>query len=692
MKQILNGAARATVLGSIVVIAACSSAPVAPPLDSGIALANFDTAVRPQDDFFRYVNGTWLKNTEIPADRSNYGTFTKLAEKAESDLKAIIEEASAKSDHAAGSDSQKVADLYNSFMDEARAESLGVTPLAAEFARVAAIKSKADLPALAARLGRIGVTTPVGIFINQDAKDPTQYIAYLFQDGIGLPDREYYLSQDAKFKEFRAKYVAHVEKMLALAGDRKAATSARAIMALETALAQKHWTRVESRDDDKTYNKKTRAELAKLAPNFGWATWLDQTGIKGDTVIVAQPSAFEGFSEQIAARPLSHWQAYFRWHLLSGYAPFLSKAFVDENFAFYGKTLRGIQENKPRWKRGVAVVQGGLGGDVSPFASQGLGEVLGRIYVARHFPPQAKARMEEMVRNLIAAYRNSIEKLEWMGPETRARALDKLAKFTTKIGYPDTWRDYSAFDVKAGDLVGNLMRGAEFDHEFDMAKLGKPIDRGEWHMTPQIVNAYYNANLNEIVFPAAILQPPFFNLAADDAVNYGGIGAVIGHEIGHGFDDQGSKSDGDGRLQSWWTEADRKAFEERTGKLIAQFDRYEPLPGHHIQGALTIGENIGDLGGATIALQAYKLSLKGKDAPVLDGFTGEQRFFIGYAQIWARKYREQALLERIKTDPHSPSEYRCNAIVPHVPEFYAAFGVKAGDKMYLAPKDRVKIW
>ncbi len=692
MTTFLNGAARASLLCAIVVIAGCSGAPAAPPLDSGVALANFDTGVRPQDDFFRYVNGGWLKNTEIPADRSNYGTFTRLAEKSESDLKAIIDEAAGKTGHAPGSDEQKVADLYNSFMDEARLEQLGVTPLAAEFARIDAVKKKEELAALAAHLGRIGVNTPVGVFINQDAKDPTVYITYLVQAGLGLPDRDYYLLADPKFKEIRTQYVAHVERMLALSGDRNARANARAIMALETALAKKHWTRVESRDDDKTYNKKTRAELAQLAPNFGWQTWLEDTGVKGDAVIVAQPSAFTGFSEQVAERPLSTWRAYFRWRLVSDYAPFLSKPFVDETFGFYGKTLRGIQENKARWKRGVAVVQGGLGGDASPFSSQGLGEVLGRIYVARHFPPQAKARMEEMVGNLITAYRNSIEKLEWMGPETRARALEKLSKFTTKIGYPDTWRDYSGFDVKPGDLVGNLMRGAEFDHAFDMAKLGKPIDRGEWHMTPQIVNAYYNANLNEIVFPAAILQPPFFNLAADDAVNYGGIGAVIGHEIGHGFDDQGSKSDGDGRLQSWWTDADRKAFEDRTGKLIAQYDAYEPLPGQRVQGALTIGENIGDLGGASIAYQAYKLTLKGKGAPVLDGFTGDQRFFIGYAQIWARKYREQALLERLKTDPHSPSEYRCNAIVPHVPEFYSAFGVKAGDKMYMAPDQRVKIW
>jgi putative endopeptidase len=688
---ILTGALRAIAFSAIVVLAGCSSAPPAPPLNSGIEIANLDTAVRPQDDLFRFVNGTWLKNTEIPADRSNYGAFTRLAEQAERDLRAIIDEAGGKTGHAPGSDQQKVADLYNSFMDEAKLEQIGARALDAELARIAAIKKKEEFAALAAHLTRIGVTTPIGFYINQDAKDPTQYIAYLLQSGLGLPDRDYYLLKDAKFKEMRQQYVAHVERMLALAGDKNAAGNARAIMKLETALAKKHWTRVDSRDDEKTYNKVTRADLAKVAPQFGWDSWLKDMGIGSEAVIVSQPSAFTGFSEQIAAQPLGAWRAYFRFHLLKDYAPFLSKAFVDENFGFYQKVLRGTPENRPRWKRGVAVVQGGIEGDVAG-ASKGLGEVLGRIYVDRHFPPQAKKRMEELVGNLLAAYKDSIGQLEWMSPETRTKALAKLAKFTPKIGYPDQWRDYDGFEVKAGDLVGNVMRGSDFDHAYQVAKLGKPIDRAEWHMTPQTVNAYYNPNLNEIVFPAAILQPPFFNLAADDAVNYGGIGAVIGHEIGHGFDDQGSKFDGDGRLLSWWTDADRKAFEERTKKLIAQYDGYEPLPGHRVQGALTIGENIGDLGGASIAYKAYKLALGGKPAPVLDGFTGDQRFFIGYAQIWARKYRDQALLERLKTDPHSPSEYRCNAIAPHVPDFYTAFDVKPNDRMYLAPEQRVKIW
>ena len=691
MNTLLTGARRATLLAVLVTLTGCSTRPTAAPLNSGVDLANFDRSVRPQDDLYRFVNGNWLNTTEIPADRSNYGSFTKLAEEAETQLRTIIEEVSATAGHAPGSDEQKVADLYNGFMNEAKLEELGAAPLKAELARIAAVKDKKQIASLIAHLDGIGVRTPVGVFINQDAKEPARYIAYLAQSGLGLPDRDYYLLKEAKFKDIRKQYLAHVEKILALAGDKNAAGNARAIVALETALAQKQWTRVDSRDDDKTYNKKNRAELQALAPAFGWETYLKESNISGDTVIVAQPSAFTGFSEQLAAQSLGTWRAYFRWHLLKDYSPYLSRAFVDENFAFYGKTLRGIQENRPRWKRGVSAVQGGLEGD-SPFASKGLGEVLGRIYVARHFPPQAKARMEEMVGNLLLAYRDSIDKLEWMSPETRTRALEKLAKFTTKIGYPDTWRDYSDFTIGSDDLVGNLMRGAEFDRAYQTAKLGKPVDRAEWAMMPQIVNAYYNANLNEIVFPAAILQPPFFNLAADDAVNYGGIGAVIGHEIGHGFDDQGSKSDGDGRLQSWWTAEDRRKFEARAQQLIEQYGAYEPLPGHKINGELTIGENIGDLGGATIAHQAYRLSLGGKPAPAMDGFTGDQRFFIGYAQIWARKYREEALLERLKIDSHSPSEYRANGIVTHVPGFYAAFDVRPGDRMYRAPDQRVKIW
>ena len=673
----------AAVLATVAALAACgksADSTPAKPLSSGIELANMDTSVRPQDDFFRHVNGQWLKTTEIPADKSLYGGFTKLRDDSEARLRAIIEESAVKAGKKAGSDEQKVGDLYNSFMNEAKLEELGLKPLEAELARIDALKGKDEVPALMARFMRIGVSSPINGYVNQDAKEPSQYIVYLLQSGLGLPDRDYYLLEDAKFQALRAAYLAHVEKMLALAGDAQAAANAKTIVALETALAQKHWTRVDSRDDDKTYNKVELAKANALTPGFDFAAYLKGVGVTGSAVIVAQPSAFTGFAEQLQAQPLPVWKTYFKWHLLRSYAPYLSKAYVDESFAFYGKTLRGIQENRPRWKRGVEAVE------------NSLGESLGKIYVARHFPPEAKARMDELVRNLIKAYEQSIQSLDWMSADTKKQALAKLAKFTPKIGYPSKWRDYSGLSIDGSDLVGNLMRSAEFEHAYHLGKLGKPIDREEWFMTPQTVNAYYNPNMNEIVFPAAILQPPFFNLAADDAVNYGGIGAVIGHEIGHGFDDQGSKYDGDGFLKSWWTEDDRRKFEERTKLLIGQYDQYEPLPGQKVNGALTIGENIGDLGGASIAYKAYQLALNGKEAPVIDGFTGDQRFFIGYAQIWRVKMRDEAMLERLKTDPHSPGEYRCNGALVNVPAFYTAFGVKEGDKLFAPADKRVKIW
>ena len=678
-----RGALAAAALAAVAAMAACgksADSKAGRALTSGVELSAFDKSVRPQDDFFRHVNGTWLKTTEIPADKARYGAFTKLRDDSEARLRAIIEESAAKPKKQPGSDEQKVGDLYNSFMNEARLEELGLKPLEGELARIDALKSKDEVPALMAHYMRISVRNPIAGYVNQDAKDPSQYIVYLFQSGLGLPDRDYYLLPDQKFKDLRAAYLAHVEKMLALAGDKNAAKSAKDILALETAIATKQWTRVDSRDDDKTYNKVEVAKANALTPGFDFAAYLKAIGVTNDAVIVAQPSAFTGFAEQLQAKSLDSWKTYFRWHLIRSAAPYLSKAFVDENFAFYGTTLRGIQENRPRWKRGVETVE------------QALGESLGKIYVARHFPPEAKARMDELVQNLIKAYEQSIQSLEWMSDETKKQALAKLAKFTPKIGYPKKWRDYTSLAIASDDLLGNLMRSAQFEHDYHLAKLGKPIDRDEWFMTPQTVNAYYNPNMNEIVFPAAILQPPFFNLEADDAVNYGGIGAVIGHEIGHGFDDQGSKYDGDGFLQSWWTAEDRAKFEERTKALIGQYDQYEPIPGQKVNGALTIGENIGDLGGASIAYKAYQLSLKGKEAPVIDGYTGDQRFFIGYAQIWRDKMREEAMLERIKVDPHSPAEYRCNGTLVNVPEFYAAFGIKEGDKLYAPPEKRVKIW
>ncbi len=676
----LPRALSAAALTTLVVLAACAGGATAPAPTSGVELASMDRGVRPQDDFYRYVNGTWLKNTEIPADKARYGAFTQLRDDSEARLREIIEQSSTKPNKLAGTDEQKVGDLYNSFMDEGRLDQLGLKPLEADLARIDAIKSKNEIPALMAHLLRINATTPINGYVNQDAKKPTEYIVYLFQSGLGLPDRDYYLLDEAKFKDLRAAYVAHVEKVLGMAGDKDAAKSARAIMALETALAKKYWTRVESRDDDKTYNKHAIAKVGALTPGFDFAAYLRAAGATNDAVIVMQPSAVTGFAEQLKAQSLGTWKTYFRWHLIKSYSPYLSKPYVDENFAFFGKALRGIQENRPRWKRAVEGVEGSLG------------ESLGKIYVARHFPPEAKARMDVLVANLVKAYEQSIRSLEWMSEETKQQALVKLGKFTPKIGYPKQWRDYSSLTIAGDDLVGNLMRSAAFEHEYQLGKLGKPIDRDEWFMTPQTVNAYYNPGMNEIVFPAAILQPPFFNAAADDAVNYGGIGAVIGHEIGHGFDDQGSKYDGNGLLQSWWTETDRTNFEKRTKALISQYDQYEPLPGQKVQGALTIGENIGDLGGASIAYLAYQLSLGGKAAPVIDGFTGDQRFFIGFGQIWRDKMRDAAMLERLKTDPHSPPEYRCNGTLVNVPQFYTAFGVQPADKMYVAADKRVKIW
>ena len=669
------------------ILAACSKpqpaaeAPKAPkPLVSGVEVANFDKSVRPQDDFYRYVNGTWLKTAKIPADRGEYGAFVKLDEDSQTRLRTIIEESSAKPQKAAGSDEQKVGDLYASFMNEKKLDELGLKPLDAELARIDAVQNNDQLASLFAHLGLINVNTPLGAYVNQDDKEPTQYIVNFFQSGLGLPDRDFYLLDDPKFKEIRQKYLTHIEKMLTLAGDKSAAAEAKQIMDLETALAKKYWTRVESRDADKTYNKYEVAKLKNITPAFNWDVFLKDSGITSPAVIVAQPSAFTGFGEQLQKTPLPVWKTYLKWHLISSYAGFLSKPFVDQEFEFYGKTLQGIEEQRPRWKRGVEAEQ------------SAIGEVLGKVYVAKYFPPEAKARMEVLVKNLLKAYEQSIQSLDWMSDDTKKKALDKLAKFTPKIGYPNKWRDYSSLSISPDDLMGNMMRAAEFESHYQIGKLGKPIDRGEWQMTPQTVNAYYNPNMNEIVFPAAILQPPFFNMDADDAINYGSIGAVIGHEIGHGFDDQGSKYDGDGALKSWWTAEDRKKFDARTKALIEQYNQYEPIKGYKVNGALTIGENIGDLGGASIAYKAYQIALNGQQAPTLDGFTGDQRFFIGFAQVWSSMRRDELALERIKTDPHSPPEFRLKGVVVNVPQFYTAFDVKPGDAMFLAPEKRVKIW
>ena len=654
-----------------------------PPLglNSGIDKAFVDPKVRPQDDLFRHVNGKWLAEALIPADRPLDGAFYKLRDKSEADLRAIIEESAAKTDSAPGSEARKVGDLFASFMDEARADKLGIEPIKADLADIEAIKDKARLLREFARLGRTGVDIPFGVSVDTDAKKSDQYIISLSQGGIGLPDESYYRLE--KFKPIRDAYLAHVRKMFELANLPDPAGSAEKVVALETRLAKDHWDRVKNRDDILTYNKKNMKELAELAPGLDWAAEFDALGAKGvEAVVVRQPSFFTAMARAIDEVPLSTWKTWLEWSVLRNHAPLLSKPFVDESFNFYGKTLTGSQELKPRWKRGVGAVEASLG------------EAVGKLYVAKTFPPEAKARMQQLVANLIEAYRRDIQSLEWMGPETKKKALEKLTKFTPKIGYPDKWRDYSALEIRRDDLVGNMKRSAEFETNRQFAKLGKPVDRAEWLMTPQTVNAYYNPGMNEIVFPAAILQPPFFDLAADDAVNYGGIGAVIGHEVGHGFDDQGSKYDGDGNLNDWWTDSDRKEFDARAKKLIEQYDGFEPseVPGQHVNGALTIGENIGDLGGLTIGYKAYRIALGNQEAPVLDGLTGDQRFFTGWAQVWRAKYRPAELTRRLAVDPHSPAEFRCNGVIRNVPEFYRAFGLKEGDKLWLSPDRRVQIW
>ena len=650
---------------------------------SGIDTQYIDASVRPQDDFYRYLNGGWLKTAQIPEDKSSWGTFAKLRDDVLPQLRTIIEAAEADKTRKAGSDAQKIGDMYASFMDEKKLDSLGVKPLAGELNRIRAIKDKKAFPMLIAHLSEIGVSAPYGLYVSQDARESTRYAVGISQSGLGLPDRDYYLKKDdAKLADTLVKYEAHVAKILALGGDKHAAASAKAVVALETALAEAQWTKVENRDPVKRYNKMPIAKLAELAPDFDWQHALAAAGVanKVDYVIVNQPSYLGGFNAVLDKTDLATWKSYFEWQLLRRASPYLSKDFADANFDFYSTVLTGVAVKPPRWKSAVGLVE------------NSLGEVLGKLYVSQHFPPERKARMEELVKNLLAAYKSSIDTLDWMSPETKQQAQAKLAKFTPKIGYPNKWRDYSSLAIVKGDLVGNAMRASVFSHQRMINKLGKPIDREEWGMTPQTINAYYNPTMNEIVFPAAILQPPFFDAKADDAVNYGAIGAVIGHEISHGFDDKGSQSDGDGNLRDWWSKEDRANFKAKADALVKQYDGYSPIKGYHVNGALTLGENIADNSGVAIAYKAYKLSLGGKEAPVIDGLTGDQRFYMGFAQVWRSKTRDEQQIMLIKTDPHSPGQFRANGTMVNQPGFYEAFGVKPGDQMYVAPEQRVIIW
>ncbi|MGI2854822.1 M13 family metallopeptidase [Shewanella algae] len=649
---------------------------------SGIELENFDHQVRHQDDFYYSVNGKWLATTPIPADKSNYGAFSVLYEESQAALKQIIEEAAAKPNKAEGSVEQKIGDFYAAYMDTTLTDQLGIAPLKGQLADIAKTASHADIAALMGKLLTDGSGIPFGFYVNNDAKNSSQYGVYLYQSGLTLPDRDYYLKDDPKFVANREAMREYVRKLMSAAGYPHADAAAANVANIELFIAQSQWSRVESRDANKAYNKMSLKELQQLMGDFDFDGFAKASGLTGKTqdVIVRQPSYFEKLGAEFGNFPVSAWQDYLAFHLVDSYAGLLSQQFVDLHFDFHSKTLMGIQEQKPRWKRAV------------DGADQVIGELVGKEYVARHFQPEAKARMESMIKNLIKGFEVSINELEWMTPETKKAAQEKLSKFTYKIGYPDKWKDYSNLEIKADDLVGNYQRYARFEYQDMLAKLGKPIDRTEWHMTPQTVNAYYNPVMNEIVFPAAILQPPFFNMEADDAVNYGGIGAVIGHEISHGFDDQGAKYDGDGNLRNWWTDKDREEFQKRGAQLSAQYSQFEALPGKFVNGDLTLGENIGDLGGLTVALRSYHLSLDGKEAPVMDGLTGDQRFFVGWSQVWRRNYRDEELGRRLLTDPHSPSHYRAMGTPRNVEGFYKAFDLKPTDKMYLSEEDRVKIW
>lgn len=654
-----------------------------PKLSSGVNVANQDSSIRPQDDFYQYANGKWLNTVQIPADKSSWGAFNQLRESSLVQLHGIVDKLIANKHLQSNSNQQKLVNLYQSYMDESGLNQLGATPLQDLFKQIDQLQSIQQIPGLMAKLAMNGVKTPYEFAIHQDARNSSVMVADLYQSGLGLPDRDYYLKHDDKnmlaaFTEYR-KYVA---AMLTALGDKDATTEAEQIVALETKLAQLQWTKVENRDPIKTYNKYSLDKLDQLAPSYAWNDYLSAANLQDKVtyLVISQPSFITGFNQLLKDIPLATWQAYFRWQTLNSFAPYLSDQFVQLNFAFYGTALSGVPQNKPRWQRGLSVLE------------NTMGEALGQLYVKEYFPPQNKAKIEKLVANLMAAYRQSIASLEWMSPATKIKAQEKLATIMLKIGYPTEWQDYSTLQIKPHQLVRNLQSSAQFEYQRNINKLGKPVDRTEWDMTPQTVNAYYNPELNEIVFPAAILQPPFFNVNADPAVNYGGIGAVIGHEISHGFDDQGSQYDAFGNLHDWFTSEDHARFAEKTHALVEQYSQYSPISGYHVNGELTLGENIADNSGLDIAYKAYKISLKGKPSPIIDGYSGEQRLYLGWAEVWRAKVREAQQIILLKTDPHSPPSVRGNATLRNQPGFYQAFKVEFGDQMYLAPAKRVTIW
>lgn len=686
MKRLLLSALVLSMLSN----AGIAAEPATPPaanaafaLGSGIFPRNFDPSIRGQDDFFRHAQGGWLKATEIPADKSDWGSFMEARENVQYQLRSLILDVAKDEKNEPGTERQKIADLYNSFMDEEKLEKLGTSALKSELDKIAGVKDKNTLAALFADLQKVGITTPLRLRIDQDSRQSSQYIVDLGQSGLGLPNRDYYLkTDDKKMSEIRSAYLAHIEKILALAGDKNAATSARQVLEVETELAKVQWSNVENRDPLKTYNKMTVAKLDALAPAYQWKSYFQSAGIAGkmEQLLVQQPSYLSGLSHALKTLPLAAWKNYAEWHVLNAYSPYLSKAFADENFAFRGTTLAGIKVNRTREQRGVAL------------ADQMLGEAVGKLYVEKYFAPESKVRTEKMVKYFLAAFKESIDQLDWMSAETKKQAQIKLSKISVKIGYPEKWKDYSAIQISKDDLVGNLKRIRAAEFEKNMKRLGTPVDRTEWHMTPQTVNAYYSPEMNEIVFPAARLQAPLFNVNAEDAVNYGALGISIGHEISHAFDDAGSQYDGDGNLRDWWTKEDREKFNRKTKILVEQYNGYSPVPGHFLNGELTLGENIADNVGIVMALKAYRLSLEGKPSPILDGWSGEQRLFLGLAQARRSKAREQRALALIKTDPHSPGEFRINGSLRNNTTFYHEFNVKPGDGMYLPENKRVSIW
>lgn len=648
----------------------------------GVDLTAMDTSVKAGNDFFRYANGTWLDTFEIPADKSRYGAFIILRDRSDERVKTIIDELAAES-FEAGTIEQKISDFYDSYMNVDAVNAKGIAPLQPLLDEIAGIKDKADLVTMLGRSARYDLASPIQAYISFDRANPDRFMVNVGQSGLSLPDRDYYLADDERFQNIRTEFEAHIARMLDFTDMSNAKELAKNILALETEIATHHWPRAELRNRDKTYNVRTLDAMRSDYPDFDWDSFFKAAGMENFSDLnLTTPSAIAPLVDVIEETPIETWKAWLTFRAITNHANLLSDDIDTANFEFFGKVLSGQTEQRPRWTRGVNLV-GGL---------NGLGEAIGQIYVERYFPEDSKRQMEELVENLREAYRRRIAEIDWMGEETKEAAFEKLAAFNPKIGYPDKWRDYSSLEIVHGDLFKNARAVSDFFYEDMLDRLHKPTDKSRWFMTPQTVNAYYNSSFNEIVFPAAILQPPFFDPNADPAINYGGIGGVIGHEMGHGFDDQGSKSDAHGIQRNWWTDEDLANFQARTSALGGQYDSFEPLEGQHVNGSLTMGENIGDLGGLSVAYEAYKISLEGKTPPVIDGFTGDQRFFLGWAQVWRSKNREEALLARLKTDPHSPEEFRVNGVVRNMDAWYNAFGVQEGDALYLAPEDRVSIW